>query len=289
MQRRHFHRLSLAALAAPTLAMAKLPKIPATWPVLEHRIGGRLGAAVLDTAGDEVLGWRLDERFPMCSTFKWLLAAAVLQRVDAGQDRLDERMVFAGERFDFYAPVTKQHTDAEGMSVGALCAAAVGVSDNGAANLLLARIGGPAAVTAMARTLGDDTTRLDRIEPALNESAPGDPRDTTTPRAMARCLRAALLGKALSPASREQLANSMIATTTGDHRIRAGLPHDWKVGDKTGTGPRGSTGDVAIAWPPGRAPVIVVGYLTGSKADIGRCEAALADVGREAARIVALR
>jgi beta-lactamase class A len=170
------------------------------------------------------------------------------------------------------------------MSVGELCEAAVTLSDNGAANLLLATLGGPSAVTAMARVLGDNRTRLDRIEPMMSESRPGDPRDTTTPHAMAASMRRALLGTTLSAPSRARIARWLVASETGMHRLRAGLPADWRVGDKTGTGGYGSTSDVAIVWPPGRGAVVVAAYLTECEAPIARREAALAGVGAEVAR-----
>jgi beta-lactamase class A len=247
---------------------------------IEADVQGRLGVAVFDASTGHTAGWRLDERFPMCSTFKWLLAAAVLQRVDAGSERLERRIVFGADALLSYAPETRRHVGGAGMSVAQLCEAAVTLSDNTAANLLLAALGGPAAVTACARSLGDDTTRLDRTEPALNESLPGDPRDTTSPRAMSVALRRALLGDGLSAASRERLTGWMVATQTGTHRLRAGLPAAWRIGDKTGTGERGSTNDVAVAWPPQRAPLVVVAYLTDCAAPIESREAALARVGR---------
>ena len=254
------------------------------WRAIEAEAEGRLGVAVLDTSSESIDGWRLDERFSMCSTFKCLLAAAVLRRVDSGRDALSRRIVYSRESLPDYAPATGQHADAAGMSVGELCEAAITLGDNGAANLLLAALGGPPAVTAMARALGDSVTRLDRSEPALNESRPGDVRDTTTPRAMARLLARALLGKSLSASSRAQLTSWLEATRTGMQRLRAGLPADWRVGDKTGSGDRGSTHDVAIAWPPQRRLIIVAAYLTECDASPGRREAALAQVGAEVAR-----
>jgi beta-lactamase class A len=169
------------------------------------------------------------------------------------------------------------------MSVAQLCEAAVTVSDNPAANLLLASAGGPAGVTAFARRIGDDVTRLDRTEPTLNEGTPGDPRDTSTPRAMAATLQKLLLGDALSHESRAQLTAWTAATTTGPKRLRAGLPNDWRLAHKTGTGRLGTTNDIGIAWPPGRAPLVVVTYLTQCNATEAQREGALADVARRVA------
>jgi beta-lactamase class A len=172
-------------------------------------------------------------------------------------------------------------------SAGRPLARCVATSDNGAANLLLERLGGPSAVTDVARALGDDLTRLDRTEPTLNESRPGDPRDTTTPRAMATAMRGALLGTVLSEPSRTRLTAWLVAARTGMQRVRGALPALWRAGDKTGTGERGSTNDVVIAWPPGRAPLVIAAYLTECDAPLARREAALASVGREVARRVA--
>jgi beta-lactamase class A len=276
--------LLMAASAAPfgrVLAQGK----PATGPVeqlaaLERRHGGRLGVAVLDTVGGRRINHRGEQRFPMCSTFKWLAAALVLARIDRGEERLDRRVVFTPADLVPYSPVTGLHTGAPGMTMAELCRAAVTLSDNTAGNLLLASFGGPAGLTAFARSLGDTMTRLDRIEPDLNEAAPGDPRDTTTPAMMLSNMRALLLGDALSAASRAQLTAWLVASTTGGKRLRAGLPPDWRVGDKTGTGENGATNDVAILWPPGRGPLLVTAYYVEAAATPEQRDAVLADVGR---------
>ena len=166
------------------------------------------------------------------------------------------------------------------MSVAALCEAAVTLSDNTAANVLLASLGGPSAVTREARRLGDDTTRLDRIEPALNDVPPGDPRDTTTPRAMSTALRKAALGDGLPDSGRAQLVQWMSATQTGLHRLRGGIPSDWRGADKTGTWNAGTANDVAILWPPQREPIVVAAFLTECKAGSEHRDATLADVAR---------
>ncbi|CAB3798431.1 class A beta-lactamase [Paraburkholderia fynbosensis] len=250
---------------------------------IEAASGGRLGVSIVDTTTSLHAGLRADERFPMCSTFKLLAAGAVLTRVDRGQEDLQRRVVFSASDLVPNSPGTSRHTreltgDA-GMSVGELCKAALTLSDNTAANLLLASFGGPAAVTAFARSLGDGITRLDRIEPTLNEAIPGDPRDTTTPNAMLGNLRELVLGEHLSAASRTQLLAWLVANQTGGSRLRAKLPEDWGVGDKTGTGERGTANDIAILWPPGRGPVLVTVYLTEADGDAARSNAAIANVG----------
>ncbi len=299
MDRRHFGRAAVALAGAWPVACA-LGYAEAAQKNLGHElaercqaieaaVGGRLGVAVLDTATGELAGHRLDERFPMCSTFKFLAVALVLARVDAGQERLDRRVVVPRKALLKWAPVTRRHVGGPGMTVAELCEAAITVSDNTAANLLLASAGGPAGVTAFARRIGDAETRLDRTEPTLNEATPGDPRDTSTPRAMAQTLRTVLLGNALSDAGRAQIVSWMSANKTGAHRLRAGVPGDWRVADKTGTGDLGSTNDIGVLWPPGRAPLAVVGYLTECKAPEDAREAALASVARSMAGRWALR
>ena len=247
---------------------------------IEVESGGRLGVAVLDTFSGERAGRRVDERFPMCSTFKLLAAAAVLARVDAEQERLDRRIRFDAGDVVVNSPTTKDRHGEPGMSLAELCEAAMTVSDNTAGNLLLASLGGPAGLTAYARSLGDTVTRLDRIEPELNEALPGDPRDTTTPAAMLANLHRLALADTLSAKSRDQLVQWLVGNKTGDTRLRAGLPAGWRVGDKTGAGENGTTNDVGVIWPPGRAPVIVSIYLTGTSATSERRNATLATVGR---------
>jgi beta-lactamase class A len=247
---------------------------------VETESGGRLGVAVLDTLTGVQVGHRADERFPMCSTFKLLAAAAVLARVDAGRERLDRRIRFEASDIVVNSAVTKDRVGGDGMSLAELCEAAMTVSDNTAGNLILASLGGPDGLTAYARSLGDTLTRLDRIEPALNEALPGDPRDTTTPAAMLSNLRTLALGTVLSAASRELLTAWLVGNKTGDTRLRAGLPKDWRTGDKTGAGERGTTNDVGLVWPPQRLPIIISIYLTGTSAANEQRNATLAQVGR---------
>jgi beta-lactamase class A len=247
---------------------------------LESTSGGLLGVCVLDTATGVRHAHRGDERFPMCSTFKALAAAAVLAQVDAGKEQLSRRISFDASALVTYSPVTEKHVDG-GMTVAELCDAAVTLSDNTAANLLLAALGGPAGLTAFLRRLGDQFTRLDRNEPSLNEALPNDIRDTTTPNAMASTLQALVLGpKALSAASREQLTAWLIANKTGDTRLRAGFAKDWRIGDKTGTGARGTNNDVAVVWPPNRAPIVITAYLTGATVSAAEQNATIASVAR---------
>jgi beta-lactamase class A len=254
---------------------------------LERESGGRLGVTLLDTRNGTRSGHRSDERFPICSTFKVLLTAAVLRRVDGGQENLARRVRFRAEAILEHAPVTTTRVGGDGMSLAELCDATMTFSDNTAANLLLTAIGGPAALTAFVKSLGDDVTRLDRTEPALNEALPGDLRDTTTPNAMASTLSTLTLGEALSPASRTQLVAWLVGSKTGDARLRAGLPRSWRIGERTGTGERGTANNVAVAWPEGRPPLIVTAYLTEATVNRTQQSAVLAGVGRAVAAIAA--
>ena len=246
---------------------------------LEGQSGGRLGVAVLHTGSGGFVGHRADERFPMCSTFKLLAAAAVLKRVDEGKEKLDRRVTFTTSDIVINSPVTKERVGGEGMSVGELCAAAMTVSDNTAGNLVLAGLGGSQALNDYVRSLGDTVTRLDRIEPDLNEALPNDPRDTTTPAAMLKNIQALVLGDALSEHSKEQLISWLVGNKTGDARLRARLPAGWRVGDKTGSGEHGTTNDVGVAWPPQSAPMLIAIYLTETMANGEARNRTIAGVG----------
>lgn len=254
--------------------------------LLEQRHGARLGVQVQDRDSGGAFSHRADERFPLCSTFKLLAAGAVLARADRGDDSLGRLIRYGAADIVAYSPVTGPR-QAEGMTLEQLCEAAVTRSDNTAGNLLLSTLGGPPGLTAYARGLGDRVTRLDRIETALNEARPGDPRDTTTPAAMAGNLERLLLGDALQPASRQRLADWLLASRTGDTRLRAGLPPGWRIGDKTGAGGHGTNNDVGVIWPRDGAPVLITAYLTQSSASRETQNAVLAEVGRIAAHAVA--
>jgi beta-lactamase class A len=258
------------AVGLPSSAEALLAR-------LESESGGRLGLFALDTADGRHIHWRGDERFPFCSTFKMMLAAAVLAR---GPALLAQHIRYQASDLVSYSPVTSKHVG-RGMTVAALCAATIQYSDNGAANLLIQRLGGTAAVTAFARSIGDHQFRLDRMETQLNSAIPGDLRDTTTPAAMAGSLQQLVLGAALPPAARKHLKDWLLGNTTGDTRIRAGVPSGWQVADKTGTGEYGSTNDIAIIWPPGRAPIVLAVYFTQP----GKDDKARSELIAEATRI----
>jgi beta-lactamase class A len=257
---------------------------------LEARVGGRLGVCVLNTRNEQLVGNRLDERFGMCSTFKALLAAMILREIEREALNAEQVVPYTEKDMVFYAPVTSENLAAGGMTVEALAHATQTTSDNVAANLLLGLIGGPEGFTQRLREADDHVTRLDRYEPEMNLVPMGEVRDTSTPRAMAFSLRHFLLGDGLSGASQERLIRWMRETRTGRRRIRAGLPLEWAAGDKTGSGIAPTMvnkyNDVAIAWPPDRAPVIIACYYDAPAAyDSIRKEdeAVLAEVGRLAA------
>ena len=247
---------------------------------LESERGGRLGVAVISTNGTPVFSYRHNERFAMCSTFKALLGAFVLSRVEARQESLDRKIAYGPKDILDYAPITRERLGIGYMTVRELNAASIQYSDNTAANLLLEAVGGPAALTKYLRSIGDNTTRLDRNEPSLNTNLPGDVRDTSTPEAMARTLQKLLIEKHLSVSSREQLKTLLIGNTTGNGKLRAGFAKSWLVGDKTGSGSNGASNDVAIVFPDGLPPFIIAVFYTDSPADGAEKNAVIAEVAR---------
>ncbi|GGA30433.1 class A beta-lactamase [Dyella nitratireducens] len=263
----------------PSRLLAGTQDVNAQLAALERQYGGHLGVAILDTGNTRRAGYRADERFLLCSTFKMLLAAAVLMRVDRGTERLDTHLVFGKDALLEYAPVTSQHAGPPGMSIAELCNAAITLSDNTAANVLMKHLGGPHVVTDLARQLGDTLTRLDHIEPELNRPSPDGVSDTTTPNAMLANLQTLLLGHALSDTSRKQLTDWMLGTVTGKKLVRAGVPSDWRIGEKTGANGT-QNNDVAILWPPQRKPLLVAAYYENAATDTTGRSAVLAAVGR---------
>jgi beta-lactamase class A len=215
----------------------------------------------------------------MCSTFKFLAATLVLQRVEQGKEHLERSISFTKADIVSYSPATEPRAGGS-MTVAELCVAALTLSDNTAANLLLASFGGPPSVTAFARSIGDKMTRLDRNETSLNEGTPGDPRDTTTPDAMVGNLQAILFGNVLKTPLRDLLAKWMLANTTGKAKFVAGLPADWKVADKTGAGDHGSNNDIGVLYPPNGKPILIASYLTETTITTDERNAIHADIAR---------
>lgn len=275
---------SLAWLAAsPAFAAEASPELES----YERESGGRIGVYAENLANGKKLAWRADERFVMCSTFKASLAACVLARVDRGEEQLAAMIPYGKADLLDYAPVAKQNLAAGTMSVTEMCKAIVELSDNTCANLLLARIGGPAALTAFWRSIGDSTSRLDHNEPELNRSPPGNPQDTTTPAAMAGNLRRLVVGEALSPASRTLLTEWMVNCKTGANRLRGGLPASWTIGDKTGNNGKDASGDIAVVWPKPETPILITAYTQGGTPNAAQIEAAFARIGRMVAERLA--
>lgn len=260
----------------PVAAQAALPALTA----YERASGGRIGLYAANVASGKTLSWRAGERFVMCSTFKASLAACVLARVDRGVDRLDQMIAYGEKDILAYAPVARQNLAKGRMSLGEMCQGAVELSDNTCANLLLAHIGGPAALTDFWRSTGDALSRLDHNEPELNRSPPGDPHDTTTPAAMADNLKRFILGDVLSPTSRGQLTEWMVNCKTGAKRLRGGLPNNWRIGDKTGNNGKDAAGDIAVVWPKPDTPIIVSAYTQGGRPNAAQHERVFAAIGR---------
>lgn len=269
------------ALGLPILLGSGLttPLYAATNPIsnIERRRGGRLGVFAIDTGSGRTLAYRADERFLMCSTFKGLLAAQVLARVDAGKENLDRLVHYTEKDLIFTSPVTKANVAQGAMSVRAMCQAIVEVSDNTAATLLMRDAGGPPALTQFVRGLGDTVTRSDRYEPDSNQYSGA--RDTTTPKAITKSVGKILLGNVLSAQSRQQLESWMIDCEPGLDRIRASLPTDWVAADRPGTSVEEETNDYAIVRPPGRAPLLVAAYYDAPYVDMDGREAVMREVG----------
>ncbi len=281
---------TLIAVSSGTTAAVRRFDAEARLAALE--VGqARLGVCFLDTATGEVSGNRMEEYFAMCSTFKLALVAAYLREADHGRIDLEEIVAYSEADLLPWAPVTRQNLAKGGLSIAALAQAAQERSDGAAANLLIRRLGGPSAVTAKIREMGDAVTRLDRYEPDLGLVLSADRRDTTSPSAMARLVRGITTGDILQPRTQKSLLQWMQNTNTGPNRLRAGLPATWRTGNKTGTGRvEGTTNkcnDIAITFPPGRSPIVIAAYFDSgeyTRQTEPRHEAVLAEVGRIAAQ-----
>lgn len=284
----HSRRSLLVSISAFMAWPALADDTPAFLEAYERATGGRAGVYARNLHSGAELSWRAQERFVMCSTFKASLAALVLARVDRGHEYLGHRIAFGPEDVpDWYAPVAREHLAQGALSVEAMCAAAVEYSDNTCANLLLARVGGPDALTSFWRSMGDPVTRLDHNEPLLNRSPPGDPHDTTTPMAMAGNLRRLLLGNTLSRNSRGRLTDWMLNCKTGDNRLRGGLPPDWRIADKTGNNGTDAAGDIAIVWSRPGVPILLCAYVQGGSPTAEQVTGLFADIGRHVGRQLA--
>ncbi|MBL9842508.1 KPC family carbapenem-hydrolyzing class A beta-lactamase [Klebsiella pneumoniae] len=247
---------------------------------LEQDFGGSIGVYAMDTGSGATVSYRAEERFPLCSSFKGFLAAAVLARSQQQAGLLDTPIRYGKNALVPWSPISEKYLTT-GMTVAELSAAAVQYSDNAAANLLLKELGGPARLTAFMRSIGDTTFRLDRWELELNSAIPGDARDTSSPRAVTESLQKLTLGSALAAPQRQQFVDWLKGNTTGNHRIRAAVPADWAVGDKTGTcGVYGTANDYAVVWPTGRAPIVLAVYTRAPNKDDKYSEAVIAAAAR---------
>ncbi|MFI6093019.1 class A beta-lactamase [Streptomyces sp. NPDC051218] len=245
-------------------AGAKKPFAPGL-KALERKFDARLGVYAIDTGTGREVAYNAGERFAYNSTFKALAAGAVLRKYSLSG--LDRKIMYSKDDLVANSPVTEKHVDT-GMTLGELCDAAVRYSDNAAANLLFDQLGGPKGLDAVLEKMGDDVTQMDRIEPELSTWVPGEKRDTSTPRALAKDLRAFVLGDVLRKGERAQLTKWLKTNTTGDNTIRAGVPENWVVGDKTGTGSYyGARNDIAVVWPPDSAPIVMAILSNRGKKD----------------------
>ncbi|MCG2581573.1 MAG: class A beta-lactamase [Marinobacter sp.] len=247
---------------------------------VEQRLDARVGVTLYDSATGETWDYQGDARFPMTSTFKTLACAALLARVDGGTEDLNRRITFKKDDLVIYSPVTETRTGEPGMTLGEICEATMATSDNTAANLVLNAIGGPDSVTGFVRALGDKITRLDRTETTLNEAAPGDPRDTTTPNAMVNNLRKLVLSDTLANDSRNKLISWLKGNRVSDNLLRSVLPRDWQIGDRSGAGGYGSRSIAAVLWPPNREPLVLAIYITETEASFDERNKAIAEIGR---------
>ncbi len=250
---------------------------------IEKALGGRIGIAAINPASHRSFRYRSHERFAMCSTFKASLAAMILRRAESGALSLEETIAYGKADLLPTSSVTAAHVDQGSLSIEELCQAAVEVSDNAAANLLLRRIDGPAQLTEFFRSIGDKVSRLDRMELELNFNEPGDPRDTTTPDAMIEDLKAFLLSdQVLTPPSRDRLTRWMINEQNGRNRIRSAVPPFWKVANKPGTNANGAVNDIAVVWPEGGSPIAICIYTDAPGATLTRSTDAIAAAAKAA-------
>lgn len=246
----------------------------------EQRLNARIGITVMDTSTSVVASYRGSERFPMNSTHKALLCGALLLSVDQGKFALTDRTQFDRSQWVTYSPVTEKHVAPQSMSWEQLCSAAISYSDNTAANLIAKKLGGPAEVTRIIKSTGDDVTRFDRYEPELNSAVPGDERDSTTPIAISQTLHRLLFGPVLQASSRELLSQWMRDDKVADALLRSVLPPQWKIADKTGAGDYGSRSILSVVWPEKRPPVIIAIYITQTSATLTQSNEAIARIGK---------
>lgn len=277
--------ITLSSYCVGAIANAKMSPSASVWKkleALEASSGGKIGLYAINTANNHRIQYRASERFPIQSTFKLMAVSAILKQSMANKHLLQQNVIYTNQDLVFWSPITKKHIRS-GMSMAQLCAASMMYSDNAATNLIIKKLGGPLSVTLFARSIGDKTFQLMNVEPELN-SNPNDSRDTSTPKAMGLSLQKLALGNILAPSERMQLVNWMKGSTTGDTRIRAAVPKEWMVADKTGSGGSadGISNDIGIIWPPSCPPIVLAIYSYHIKKDVSSRE----DVTLSATRIV---
>lgn len=248
--------------------------------VIERQIGAQIGVAIYDVKTQDLWNYNGDFRFPLMSTFKTLACAKLLSDVDKGYQSFETSVVIQKDSLVTWSPITKNHIG-EMFSLKQACSAAMIMSDNTASNIVLDGINGPISLTKFLRSIGDNITRLDRIEPFLGEAVKGDLRDTTTPNAITESLHKLLFGRVLSKESKTQLKQWMIDNKVSDSLLRSVLPRDWSIADRSGAGGFGSRGITAVVWSAIRSPLIISIYLTQTSASFDEQNKAIADIGKE--------
>ncbi len=262
----------------PNRAVKKIPAhIDREFAQLESKFDARLGVYAIDTGTNRKVAYRPNERFAYASTYKALATGAVLQQNSI--DQLNKIITYTKDDLVTYSPITMAHVDT-GMTLEEICEAAIRYSDNTAGNLLLKKLGGPDGFEKALRQIGDRTTEADRFETDLNEAAPGDIRDTSTAKALAADLKAFTVGHVLPTDKRKFLTDWMRGNSTGDQLIRAGVPKGWEAGDKSGAGGYGTRNDIAIVWPPNRAPIIIAILSTRNTKDATYDNALIAEAAK---------
>jgi len=280
--------LAAALALAPGLPAKAAPQATPLYQAvnqIQHQLGGRVGILVRDTGTGQSWSVNADERYPMASTFKALACGALLARLDNAPAMASAKARIEASDLVPYSPVMEKRVG-EHVALPDLCAATMTTSDNTAANKVLQALGGPPAVNRFVRSLGDTVTRLDRWEPELNEGTPGDPRDTTSPAAIASVLEKMVLGNALSEQSRQQLTQWMLDNEIAGPLLRSGIPADWRIADRTGSGGHGTRAIIAVMWPPQRAPIVAAIFITATNASVGQRNQAIADLGRALSQTV---
>ena len=272
--------------ALPLAAQALDDGLAAEIQTLEADLDARIGVLVLDTGSDWQWAHREGERFLMASTFKTLLCGTILNRVDEGVLSLETDIPITKADLVPYAPVVEK-TVGGTLSLGELCLATVDMSDNAAANLLIAQLGGPQAVTDFLREIGDPDTRLDRLEPEVNVFVPGDPRDTSTPTGMLTSWRALLLGGALNETSQAQLADWLSHGSVTGQFIRAHAPEGWSIWDKSGGGRDHTRNLIAMVQKPEDDPYLIAIFVSDTPADWDTRNAAVSQISARIVQVIA--